>query len=128
MLAYRQLVTIENPQHTVLSNLPFKTGQQVEILILVKEDAIEKMPRLSDKPKQPLAPEAFSKPTLSDSSQVINPAQAYTDAEWDQLAPDLRRELETQYVLNNPILMKQIQDQSEWFTVSLEQLGIDLGA
>ncbi len=57
---------------------------------------------------------------------MINPAQAYTDAEWDKLEPDLRRELETQYVLNNPILMAQIRDQSEWFTVSLEQLGIDL--
>jgi hypothetical protein len=42
--------------------------------------------------------------------------------------PDLRSELETQYVFNNPILMKQIQDQGEWFTVSLEQLGIDLAA
>lgn len=57
---------------------------------------------------------------------MINPAKAYTEAEWDKLAPDLRSELETQYILNNPILMKQIHDQSEWFTVSLEQLGINL--
>jgi hypothetical protein len=53
---------------------------------------------------------------------MINPAQVYTDAKWDKLEPDKRSELETQYILNNPILMKQIQDKSEWFTVSLEQL------
>jgi len=130
MLAYKQQIIIENPQHTVLSNLPFKVGQRVEVLILVKEDAIEKIPPSSNKSGQPLAPheETFSKQTLSDSNQVINPAQAYTDSEWEKLEPDLRSELETQYVLNNPILMKQIQDQGEWFTVSLEQLGIDLEA
>ncbi len=130
MLAYRQQITIENPQHTVLSNLPFNVGQQVEVLILVKEATVEKTAQLSHKSKQVSAcpEEAFSKQTLSDSNQVINPAQAYTDTEWDKLEPDLRSELETQYVLNNPILMAQIRDQSEWFTVSLEQLGIDLEA
>jgi len=105
MLAYRQHLTIKNPQHIVLSNLPLKVGQQVEVLILVKENTVEK---------------------TASASSVINPAQAYTDAEWDKLEPDKRRELETQYILNNPILMKQIEDKSKWFTVSLEQLGINL--
>ncbi|MEK8016158.1 MAG: hypothetical protein VSS75_004760 [Candidatus Parabeggiatoa sp.] len=128
MLAYRQQIIIENPEHIVLSNLPFRVGQEVEVLILPKEDIIEKTPRVSHKSTQVRHEEAFSKQTLSDSNQVINPAQAYTDTEWDKLEPDLRSELETQYVLNNPILMDQIRDQSEWFTVSLEQLGIDLEA
>jgi len=105
MLAYRQHITIQNPQHLVLSNLPVKVGQQVEVLILVKENSVEN--------------------TATESS-VINPAQAYTDAEWEKLEPKKRSEIETQYILNNPILMKQIQDKSEWFTVSLEQLGINL--
>jgi hypothetical protein len=131
MLAYRQQITIENPQHTVLSNLPFNVGQQVEVLILAKEETtVEKTPQLShkSKPVSARSEEVFSKQTLSDSNQVINPAQAYTDTEWDKLDPDLRSELETQYVLNNPILMAQIRDQSEWVTVSLEELGIDLEA
>ena len=52
--------------------------------------------------------------------------EAYTDNEWDQLEPDVRSELETEYVLNNLIFMKQIQDQSEWFNVSMDQLSIDV--
>jgi hypothetical protein len=128
MIAYRQQITIENPQHTVLSNLPFQTGQQVEVLILRKEDIVEEKSWPSKKSKQQSAPpeEKLSKQILLDDNKVINPAQAYTDAEWDKLVPDLRSELETQYILNNPILMKQIQEQSEWFSVSLAQLGIDL--
>lgn len=50
----------------------------------------------------------------------------YSDSEWDQLEPDVRSELETEYVLNNPILMTQIQDQSEWFNISMDQLSIDV--
>jgi hypothetical protein len=69
MLAYKQNVTIENPQHLVLSDLPLKARQQVEVIILVKED-----------------------------KAVINPAQTCTDSEWEELKSDERRELETQYV------------------------------
>lgn len=105
-LAYRQHLTVENPQRLVLSNLPLKVGQPVEVLILVKEEETVEQ--------------------LSGASAAINPAQAYTDAEWEQLEPDQRSELETQYILNNPLLMKPIQDNSGWFTVSLEQLGMDL--
>jgi hypothetical protein len=95
MLGYRQYVTVQNPQHLVLSNLPVKAGQRVEVLILVTEN-----------------------------TPVTNPAEVYTDAEWNKLEPDLRSELETQYILNNPILMKQMQDQSEWFSVPMDQLGM----
>lgn len=97
-LAYRQNITIENPQHLVLSNLPLKAGQKIEILILVKED----------------------------KSSVVNPAQSYTNIEWDKLDASTRSELETQYVLNNPVLMEQMRDKSEWITVPFEQLNIDL--
>jgi hypothetical protein len=97
MLGYRQYLTVQYPQHLVLSNLPVKAGQRVEVFVLIKED-----------------------------TPVSNPAEVYTDTEWDKLETDLRSELETQYILNNPILMKQMQDQSEWFNVSVDQLGIDL--
>ena len=59
---------------------------------------------------------------------VLNPAEAYTEAEWDNLDPETRSELETQYVLNNPILMKQILcgEEGEWFTVTPAQLGLEM--
>ncbi len=91
MLGYRRHVTVQDPQHLVLSDLPVKAGQQVEILILVKKDA-----------------------------QTVNPAKVYTDAQWDKFEPDLRSELETQYIFNNPILMKQLQDKSKWFSIPAE--------
>lgn len=139
MLAYKQHITIKNPQQIVLSNLPLKVGQQVEVLILVKEDDVEKQ-RQSDRLQQPLTcredlipipsetghEDKTRNTSASTATPVINPAQAYTEEQWDKLEPDLRSELETQYILNNPILMKQIQEQSEWFSVSVEQLGINL--
>jgi hypothetical protein len=39
MLAYKQQVVVENPQQVVLSNLPVIVGQQVEVLVLVEEEA-----------------------------------------------------------------------------------------
>ena len=64
---------------------------------------------------------------------VINPAQAYTDAEWDKVSSDYRSELETQYVLNNPELMKKIAlgkenyRQGKVVIPTDEQLGFDTG-
>jgi hypothetical protein len=37
VLAYRQYITVQDPQHLVLSNLPVKAGQRVEARILVKD-------------------------------------------------------------------------------------------
>jgi hypothetical protein len=34
MNAYKKHITIEDPNHLVLSDLPFKPGQRVEIIIL----------------------------------------------------------------------------------------------
>jgi len=60
---------------------------------------------------------------------VINPAEAYTDAQWEKLEPDLRSELETQYVLSLPGMKKRldkakkIQTQPSIFTqVELQYL------
>lgn len=38
MQAYKTFVTIQNPNQVVLNNLPFKEGQQVEILVLANDD------------------------------------------------------------------------------------------
>ena len=45
--------------------------------------------------------------------EVINPAVAYTDEEWERLAPDLRSELETQYVLSIPGMKEKLARYSE---------------
>jgi len=65
------------------------------------------------------------------STHVINPTEAYTDAQWDKLSPDYRSELETQYVLNNPELMKKVAlaeenyRQGKYFIPTDKQLGFD---
>ena len=38
MNAYKKYVTIDNPQHVVLSDLPFVSGQKVEIIILAEDN------------------------------------------------------------------------------------------
>jgi antitoxin ParD1/3/4 len=37
MNAYKQYLTIEDPNHMVLSGLPFKPGQRVEVIILAED-------------------------------------------------------------------------------------------
>ena len=44
----------------------------------------------------------------TEKKSVINPAEAYTDAQWEKLEPDLRSELETQYVLSMPGLKERL--------------------
>ncbi len=38
MKAYRTYVTIQDPQQVILSNVPFRVGQQVEIVVLGQDD------------------------------------------------------------------------------------------
>ncbi len=38
MNAYKKYMTIDNPQQLVLSDLPFSSGQRVEIIILAEEN------------------------------------------------------------------------------------------
>ncbi|MBI5442192.1 MAG: hypothetical protein HY900_13400 [Deltaproteobacteria bacterium] len=38
MLAYKKIVTVEDPDRVVLSGLPFRRGQRVEVVMLAEED------------------------------------------------------------------------------------------
>jgi hypothetical protein len=38
MTAYKALITIEDPAHVVLCDLPFQKGQRVRVLILTEDD------------------------------------------------------------------------------------------
>lgn len=38
MDAYKKYITIEDPNHVVLSDLPFKPGQRVEVIILSEDN------------------------------------------------------------------------------------------
>ncbi len=40
MLAFKKHIVIEDPKHTVLSDLPFRSGQRVEIFIISEDDEI----------------------------------------------------------------------------------------
>lgn len=37
MKGYKKYVTVEDPNHVVLSDLPFQLGQRVEVIILVED-------------------------------------------------------------------------------------------
>ena len=36
--AYKEYLTIQDPAHVVFSNLPFRSGQQVEVVMLAMDD------------------------------------------------------------------------------------------
>ena len=38
MKAYKTYLTIQDPKHVVLSDVPFHIGQRVEVVLLAKED------------------------------------------------------------------------------------------
>ncbi len=38
MIAYKRYVTIQDPQQIVLSDLPFRAGQRVEVVMIAEED------------------------------------------------------------------------------------------
>ncbi len=38
MIAYKRYVTIQDPQRIVLSNLPFRAGQRVEVVIIAEDE------------------------------------------------------------------------------------------
>jgi hypothetical protein len=38
MNAYKKYITIEDPNHVILSDLPFKPGQRVEVIILSEDN------------------------------------------------------------------------------------------
>ncbi|MBW4509581.1 MAG: hypothetical protein KME64_24155 [Scytonematopsis contorta HA4267-MV1] len=53
MNAYKKYITVEDPNHLVLSGLPFKAGQRVEIIILSddnpRDEISQKLKDLFDK-------------------------------------------------------------------------------
>jgi len=38
MEAYKKYLTIEDPKQVILSDLPFSTGQRVEVIVIAEED------------------------------------------------------------------------------------------
>ena len=38
MIAYKKYITIENPKRVVLSDLPFRAGQRVEVVLIAEEE------------------------------------------------------------------------------------------
>lgn len=38
MIAYKRYVTIQDPQQVVLSDLPFRAGQRVKVVMIAEED------------------------------------------------------------------------------------------
>lgn len=49
MKAYRTYLTIKDPKQVILSNVPFASGQQVEIVVLAKEkDTADRTRELKD--------------------------------------------------------------------------------
>ena len=40
MTSYKTFITIEDPNHVVLSNLPFQQGQRVRVVILTESNEI----------------------------------------------------------------------------------------
>lgn len=38
MITYKQYITITDPNHVVLSDLPFRAGQRVEVVLIAEED------------------------------------------------------------------------------------------
>jgi len=38
MLAYKKYITIEDPNRVVLSDLPFRAGQRVEVVVIAEDE------------------------------------------------------------------------------------------
>jgi hypothetical protein len=45
MIAYKRTVTVEDPDRVVISGLPFRKGQKVEVVVLAAEELQERRPR-----------------------------------------------------------------------------------
>lgn len=65
MLAHKQYVTIKNPKSLVLKDLPFKTGQRVEI-VMIADDTDAGLTDLQ---------------TLLKDTQALPPARAISEEE-----------------------------------------------
>ncbi len=45
MIAYRKHLTISNRNQVILSDLPFKVGQRVEVLVIAEDEQVDCAPR-----------------------------------------------------------------------------------
>ncbi|MBE2202062.1 MAG: hypothetical protein IAE79_25865 [Anaerolinea sp.] len=66
MRATRRIVTIDNPQQLILTNLPFRQGQRVEIVFLAEEEPAYRIAELKE---------------LFRVTQALPQAQTITEAE-----------------------------------------------
>ena len=48
MKAYKTFLTIDDPKRVVLSDVPFRPGQRVEVLLLANDDAAARVQELQD--------------------------------------------------------------------------------
>ncbi|MGK7892482.1 MAG: hypothetical protein AB4372_02220 [Xenococcus sp. (in: cyanobacteria)] len=72
MNAYKKQITIEDPQKLILSDLPFKAGQKVEIIILAEDN-----PELEElRQKIDLGTEQIKTGKIQDGELVFNQLQA----------------------------------------------------
>ena len=76
MNAYKKYVTIDNPQQLILSDLPFVSGQRVEIIILA-EESNEINPQLEElRQKIDSATEQILAGNVTDGELVFEQLQA----------------------------------------------------
>ncbi len=67
MIAYKQYITIKDPKHVVLSDLPFRAGQRVEVVLLAEgEQPADRLNELQ---------------TLFKTTQAVPQAQTLTEGE-----------------------------------------------
>jgi hypothetical protein len=54
MIAHKRQLTIEDPERVVLTGLPFRAGQRVEIVILAEEDTLPTQTELDEEQTLPV--------------------------------------------------------------------------
>ena len=66
MIAYKTYITIENPKQITLTDLPFRQGQRVEIVMIAEEEKTARVKELQ---------------TLFQNTQALPQAQHITEEE-----------------------------------------------
>lgn len=82
MNVYKKYVTIDQPQQLILSDLPFESGQRVEIIILA-EDNQDKTPQLEElRQKIDSATEQILAGNVTDGELVFEKLQSRLQKEY----------------------------------------------
>ncbi len=75
MKAYRTYLTIKDPKQIVLSNVPFRPGQQVEIVVLAAdEDNVARVRELKDLFK---ATQSLAQAQTLTEDEIMQEVEAY---------------------------------------------------